>query len=148
MGIQERPKPLALYVFSTTKDVQNRLLTETSSGSAVINDCMVQMTNCKLPFGGVGSSGMGNYHGKASFETFSHKKSVLVKTNLLDIPQRYPPYTPFARKLLLLLLSPRPRRQARFFKTMILVLALAMLLMQVDWFKAKLASFAVRYLLE
>ncbi len=65
---------------------------ETSSGGGCINDTFVHILSTTLPFGGVGDSGMGNYHGKASFDTFSHKKSILKKTFLFDIKLRCPPY--------------------------------------------------------
>jgi len=114
--IQERPKPLTLHCFTTKRSVHQRVLRETSSGGAVVNDCIIQNTNGALPFGGVGNSGMGNYHGKATFDAFSHKKSVLYKTNYLDIPQRYPPYTPFAKNLLGVALAPISRKQMLLVK--------------------------------
>lgn len=73
--INSREKPLTLYVFSTAKGIIDRFLNETSSGSVCANDALVQFTVDSLPFGGVGNSGMGAYHGKTSFETFSHQKS-------------------------------------------------------------------------
>ncbi|QIB27236.1 aldehyde dehydrogenase [Caloranaerobacter azorensis] len=87
-----RPKPLALYYFSNNKEKQERVIREISFGGGCINDTIVHLATPYLPFGGVGNSGMGNYHGKASFDTFSHKKSVLKKSNLIDISLRYPPY--------------------------------------------------------
>ena len=90
--VNERPKPLALYFFSKDKRKQERVLRETSSGGVCINDTIVHLSTISLPFGGVGNSGMGNYHGKASFDTFSHKKSILKKSFLFDINVRYPPY--------------------------------------------------------
>ncbi|WP_069649917.1 aldehyde dehydrogenase [Caloranaerobacter ferrireducens] len=86
------PKPLALYYFSNDKEKQERVIKEISFGGGCINDTIVHLATPYLPFGGVGNSGMGSYHGKASFDTFSHKKSVLKKSNLIDIPLRYPPY--------------------------------------------------------
>jgi len=91
--INKRDKPLALYVFSRNRANVDRVLSETSSGGACINDAITHMVAHELPFGGVGPSGMGAYHGRASFDTFTHKKSVLDKANLLDAPIRYPPYT-------------------------------------------------------
>tara|TARA_R110000868_G_scaffold152736_2_gene377952 strand:+ start:8104 stop:9471 length:1368 start_codon:yes stop_codon:yes gene_type:complete len=85
-------KPLALYVFSTNKAFQKKMITDYSFGGGAINDTIIQITNKKLPFGGVGSSGIGSYHGKASFELFSHSKTIIKKGNWLDIPLRYPPY--------------------------------------------------------
>lgn len=90
--VNERPKPLALYFFSRNRKNQERILRETSSGGGCINDTIVQVTTTTFPFGGVGDSGMGNYHGKASFDTFSHKKTILKKSFLFDINFRYPPY--------------------------------------------------------
>jgi aldehyde dehydrogenase (NAD+) len=86
-------KPLALYVFSRSAKRVKRVLRETSSGGACINECIAHMVVPELPFGGVGESGMGAYHGRASFETFSHRKSVLEKSTKVDPPVRYPPYT-------------------------------------------------------
>lgn len=90
--INERPKPLALYLFSKDQQKQQRVLRETSSGGVCINDTVMQVGVSELPFGGVGSSGIGSYHGKASFDTFSHQKSVLKRSFLLDLDWRYAPY--------------------------------------------------------
>ncbi|MEM8715631.1 MAG: aldehyde dehydrogenase family protein, partial [Cyanobacteria bacterium P01_G01_bin.4] len=88
-----RPKPLALYVFSSSSDVQERVLNSTSSGGACINDTVMHVGVDTLPFGGVGDSGIGAYHGKFTFDTFSHYKSVLKKGLWLDLKWRYAPYT-------------------------------------------------------
>ena len=90
--INARPKPLALYLFSKNKEKQQRVLQETSSGGVCINDTVMQVGVTDLPFGGVGDSGIGSYHAKASFDTFSHQKSVLQKSFLLDLKWRYAPY--------------------------------------------------------
>jgi len=90
--INARPKPLALYLFSKDKEKQERVLRETSSGGVCINDTIMQGALTNLPFGGVGDSGIGTYHGKATFDTFSHQKSVLQKSFLLDLKWRYAPY--------------------------------------------------------
>ena len=90
--INERPKPLALYFFSKNKNRQERVCRETSSGGVCINDTIMQVGVSSLPFGGVGDSGIGSYHGKASFDTFSHYKSVLNKSLRLDPKWRYAPY--------------------------------------------------------
>ncbi len=90
--ISKYGKSLALYVFSTNKKFQKRLLNKYSFGGGVINDTVMQITNKKIPFGGVGNSGNGGYHGKHSFDLFSHKKSILKRANWLDVPLRYPPY--------------------------------------------------------
>ncbi len=91
--VNERPKPLALYVFSRNDESQRRVLAHTSSGSAVVNHAVVQLAVPGLPFGGVGASGMGAYHGPYSFETFSHRKAVLKKSTAIDPNLVYPPYT-------------------------------------------------------
>lgn len=90
--INARPKPLALYIFSKDKQKQQQVLQETSSGGVCINDTVMQVGVSTLPFGGVGDSGIGSYHGKASFDTFSHYKSVLKKGLWFDQNWRYPPY--------------------------------------------------------
>ncbi len=86
-------KPLGLYVFSTNNKFQKKIITKYSFGGGVINDTVMQITNKSIPFGGVGNSGIGGYHGKHSFDLFSHKKSILKRGNWLDVPLRYPPYT-------------------------------------------------------
>jgi acyl-CoA reductase-like NAD-dependent aldehyde dehydrogenase len=90
--INKRPKPLALYVFSRNREVQDRVFRETSSGGGCINDTVIHQPTTTLPFGGVGMSGIGKYHGKASFDTFSHERSVIRSGFLFDIKLRYPPY--------------------------------------------------------
>ncbi|MDO5640215.1 MAG: aldehyde dehydrogenase [Neisseria sp.] len=92
--IQARPKPLALYAFTRSAANERRLLAEISFGGGCINDTLVHLANSALPFGGVGASGMGSYHGQKSFETFSHYKSVFKRSAWPDIPLRYPPFTP------------------------------------------------------
>lgn len=87
--INSRPKPLAMYVYSDEKDKVQHLLTHTSSGSFTVNDNLMQLASSYLPFGGVGHSGMGSYHGHHSFLTFSHQKSVLYKSKLFDLKFRY-----------------------------------------------------------
>lgn len=90
--INQRPKPLALYLFTRNSDKQQTVLHQTSSGGVCINDTIMHIAPYGLPFGGVGDSGMGSYHGKASFDTFSHYKSVLKRPFWLDIKLRYAPY--------------------------------------------------------
>ena len=85
-------KPLATYVFSNRKAFQKKIINRYSFGGGAINDTVIQITNKKLPFGGVGASGIGAYHGKRSFDLFSHQKSIIKKANWLDAPLRYPPY--------------------------------------------------------
>jgi len=90
--INDRPKPLALYIYAEDDQLCDRVLERTSSGGACINDCMTHLAVPDLPFGGVGESGMGAYHGKEGFDTFTHKKAVFNKSRHLDLPVRYPPY--------------------------------------------------------
>ncbi|RKN84957.1 aldehyde dehydrogenase [Paenibacillus ginsengarvi] len=88
--VSRREKPLALYLFSDSKEVRQQVLDGISFGGGCVNDTVYHFTTPYLPFGGVGTSGIGAYHGKGSFDTFSHRKSVLVQTNAFDIPLRYP----------------------------------------------------------
>jgi aldehyde dehydrogenase (NAD+) len=88
--INSRPKPLALYTFSSSQDVQNYILDNVSFGGGCINDTVFHLSSPYLPFGGVGESGIGAYHGKGSFDVFSHEKSILKQTTLFDLPFRYP----------------------------------------------------------
>ncbi len=90
--INANPKPLALYLFTTAKEVEQKVLTTTYYGGGCINDTIIHLANSNVPFGGVGNSGMGKYHGKESFYTFSHTKSILKKGNWLDVNIRYAPY--------------------------------------------------------
>ena len=90
--VQEREKPLALYYFSESKQSIRKVLKHTSSGGTCINDTIMHIANEKLPFGGVGASGMSAYHGKESFRVFSHYRAVVTTTTRLDLPFRYMPY--------------------------------------------------------
>jgi len=90
--VNSRPKPLALYYFSTNKKNQERIIEMISYGGGCINDTIMHVASPYLPFGGVGSSGMTAYHGKGSYDVFSHKKSVIKKSNLIDVKIRYAPY--------------------------------------------------------
>ncbi len=90
--INQRPKPLALYLFSRDAQKQQQVLAQTSSGGVCLNDTIMHVGVTELPFGGVGDSGIGSYHGKAGFETFSHYKSILKKAFWLDLDWRYAPY--------------------------------------------------------
>jgi len=89
--VNRRPKPLALYVFSRSADRQQQILAGTSSGGVCINDTIVHLTAPTLPFGGVGASGFGRYHGKAGFDAVSNQKSILHQTLLFDVPKRFAP---------------------------------------------------------
>jgi aldehyde dehydrogenase (NAD+) len=90
--VNRRAKPLALYAFARDKDAQDRILARTSAGGTTINHVWLHLSVPELPFGGVGESGMGAYHGRHSFETFSHRRSVLKKPTLADLPILFPPY--------------------------------------------------------
>lgn len=87
-----RPKPLALYVFTKNKAISDRILNELSFGGGCVNDTVMHLSSSKSPFGGVGNSGMGNYHGEYSFRTFTHEKTVLYKWWKFDLPVRHHPY--------------------------------------------------------
>ena len=99
--VTEREKPLALYYFGRESEAW-RLLQHTSSGGACINDTIMHIANENLPFGGVGNSGMGSYHGRLSFDTFSHRRAVVITPKWIDLPFRYMPYKMFSlvKKLL------------------------------------------------
>jgi aldehyde dehydrogenase (NAD+) len=102
--IEENPKPLSTYLFTSDKKLVREFLRKTRSGNASINETVLQIASPYLPHGGVGSSGMGRYHGKSSFDTFSNMRSVLIKSNLLDIPVRYPPYSKLKGRIVSFLL--------------------------------------------
>ena len=90
--IKSMDKPLAVYVFSKSQKTIERIKAEISFGGGCVNDTLMHFLNPEMPFGGVGASGMGGYHGKYSFETFSHRKSILQQNSWFDMPVRYPPY--------------------------------------------------------
>ncbi|SCT18850.1 aldehyde dehydrogenase [Staphylococcus caeli] len=90
--IRSKPKPLSLYLFSEDENITERVLNEISFGGGAINDTLMQLANPNLPFGGVGASGIGQYHGKYSFETFSHNKSYIFKSTRLESSLLFPPY--------------------------------------------------------
>lgn len=91
--LKDRDKPLALYLFSHGKGRIHRVTTELSYGGGCINDVVIHLATSEMPFGGVGESGMGGYHGKAGFDAFSHQKSIVDKKTWIDLPMRYQPYT-------------------------------------------------------
>ena len=93
--INRGPKPLALYCFSSDKEAQERVIGGTSAGGTTVNHVWMHVGVPALPFGGVGESGMGAYHGRHSFETFTHRRAVLKKPNLADPPILFPPYKPW-----------------------------------------------------
>ena len=98
--VNDRPKPLALYAFSDNDEVLDHIISHTSSGSVCTNDTMMFMTNPELPFGGVGNSGMGSYHGRHGFDTFSHLKTVMKRSFALHVPFRYAPFSKLKLSLL------------------------------------------------
>ena len=102
--INRRPRPLALYLFSQDRAARRLFLERVPFGGGCVNDTVIHLTSSRLPFGGTGDSGMGRYHGRASFDTFSHHKSVVVKGAWPDPSFRYPPYTPWKEKLIRLFL--------------------------------------------
>lgn len=91
--IEERPHPLALYIFSNDKKIQNYFTEKLAFGGGCINDTVLHLATSRMGFGGVGNSGMGSYHGIKSFQTFTHEKSILRKYNWIDMPMRYQPYS-------------------------------------------------------
>jgi len=98
--LRSKPKPLALYLFSADKSEQDKVINSLSFGGATMNDCLSHVLNSELPFGGVGESGIGSYHGKTSFETFSHQKSVLRRSFKFNVKALYAPYSEKALKML------------------------------------------------
>lgn len=101
--IRSREKPLALYLFTESSGLKNYIMKHISFGGGSINDTLIHFANINMPFGGVGGSGMGGYHGQYSFDTFSHTKGITEKTTLFDVPFRYPPYTDFKNKIIRLI---------------------------------------------
>ena len=97
--VSSQPKPLALYLFTTSPKNERRVLQELSFGGGCINDTIIHLATPHMGFGGVGQSGMGSYHGKYSFDTFTHYKSMVRKSNWIDLPLRYRPYTPLKDKI-------------------------------------------------
>lgn len=103
--INSNPNPLALYLFTSSLATEKKVLDQCNFGGGCINDTLVQVASDYLPFGGVGESGMGSYHGKASFKTFSHYRSIIKKSTKIDIKARYAPYTEGKEKLTKILLK-------------------------------------------
>ena len=104
-AIARRPKPLALYLFARSAAVERRVLGRLSFGGGCVNDTIIHLATSRMGFGGVGNSGMGSYHGKRSFMTFSHEKSIVKKSTLLDLPMRYHPYTKTQERLVRMFLK-------------------------------------------
>tara|TARA_R110001583_G_scaffold123082_1_gene274429 strand:+ start:48224 stop:49594 length:1371 start_codon:yes stop_codon:yes gene_type:complete len=103
--VKEKPKPLACYIYSKKKQTINKLLNEISFGGGAINDSLMHLSNSNLPFGGVGFSGMGSYHGKSGFDTFSHNKSILDKPFWFEANFKYAPYSDKKLKIIKWLLE-------------------------------------------
>ena len=97
--VRDHEKPLALYLFAKDKAVIDRITKRCQFGGGCINDVTIHLATTEMPFGGVGESGMGSYHGQAGFNTFTHYKS-MVKAGPLDLPVRYQPYTKKSEKLI------------------------------------------------
>ena len=102
--ICDREKPLALYLFTQDRKLANRFLKHVPFGGGCINDTIIHLATSRMGFGGVGNSGMGSYHGKKSFETFSHEKAIVKKHTWVDLPFRYAPYAQWQDKLIRLFL--------------------------------------------
>lgn len=98
--VRDRPHPLALYLFTENKAVKERFLQRVAFGGGCINDTIIHLATSAMGFGGVGQSGMGSYHGKRSFDTFSHEKSIVDKSTWMDLPMRYAPYSELGNKLI------------------------------------------------
>jgi aldehyde dehydrogenase (NAD+) len=103
--IKEREKPLSLYIYSKNKKTIKKILHEISFGGGGINESLVHYSNPNLPFGGVGASGIGNYHSKAGFDTFTHYKSILHKTSWLEPNIKYTPFTKLKMRILKFILE-------------------------------------------
>ena len=98
--INSMPSPLALYIFTNNKQVSKKVTSEVAFGGGCINDVVIHLATSNMGFGGVGESGMGSYHGKRGFDTFSHVKSIVDKKRIIDLPMRYQPYTKMNEKLI------------------------------------------------
>jgi len=98
-AIKAHPQPLACYIFTSDPGFEQRLLSSVSFGGGCVNDTLLHLSNPRMPFGGVGASGMGHYHGRYGFDTFSHQKSVVRRMSIIDDPLRYHPYTPLKNRI-------------------------------------------------
>lgn len=98
--VKAHPSPLALYLFTSDKKTKKLFVDNVSYGGGCINDTIIHLATSNMGFGGVGNSGMGSYHGKKSFDTFSHEKSIVDKATWLDLPMRYQPYRSLNEKLI------------------------------------------------
>jgi aldehyde dehydrogenase (NAD+) len=98
--LRREPSPLALYIFTKNRRLATEIQRGFRSGGGMINDTVVHFVNNTTPFGGMGESGMGNYHGKAGFECFSHRKTVMTKPTWFELWVKYPPYTKSKLKII------------------------------------------------
>ena len=98
--VESHPHPLALYFFSEDKAAQKKVLDRCHFGGGCINDTIIHLATTEMGFGGFGESGMGSYHGKTGFDTFSHYKSIVDKKTCIDLPMRYQPYTSLHDRLI------------------------------------------------
>ena len=103
--VNARPHPLALYLFTTDKQTEKNVLDNVRFGGGCVNDTIIHLANAHMGFGGIGDSGMGSYHGKQSFDTFTHYKSILKKFNWIDLPMRYHPYEKKKEKMVRMLIK-------------------------------------------
>ena len=103
--LADRPKPLALYLFSEDRRRIREVTERCAYGGGCVNDTIIHLASNNLPFGGVGNSGIGNYHGKYGFDTFSHTKAIVDKKTWLDLPMRYHPYKKINAKLVRIFLK-------------------------------------------
>jgi len=103
--VQNKPKPLSCYIYTKNKKTSRKILNEVSFGGGAVNDSLMHLTNINMPFGGVGHSGFGSYHGKYGFDNFSHKKSILDKPFWYEPPIKYTPYSKLKKKLVKWLLE-------------------------------------------
>jgi aldehyde dehydrogenase (NAD+) len=129
--INRREKPLALYIFSEDSKFCNTIIRNTSSGGVTVNDTLMHAAVDSLPFGGVGGSGMGAYHGKNGFDTFSHKKSVMRRKLALEFTNgiRYPPYTEQKKRWITLLMMKTAERSHFLWASVVVVIAAAAAIM-------------------
>lgn len=103
--VRNRPKPLALYLFTNDKPTERKFLQEVPFGGGCVNDTIIHLATSNMGFGGVGNSGMGSYHGKKSFSTFSHEKSIVKKSTWIDLNMRYQPYNDLKLKMMKMFLK-------------------------------------------
>jgi aldehyde dehydrogenase (NAD+) len=103
--INEKPHPLALYIFTRNRKLADKVLTRCSFGGGCVNDTIIHLATPYMGFGGFGESGMGSYHGRVGFETFSHYRSIVDKKTWMDLPIRYQKYTGLKEKMMRMFLK-------------------------------------------